>query len=581
MPASRYWRAVGLEAHAGGDLELSALHVYDASGRADAGATLTSTIAPMAGALANLQDGDFGTTARFAAAAVSAPAFALRWDFGAPVDVYGVRAGGPTAAEFLKSLTLQYSSDGVTWGEFCAQLGDFIYPGTGALTATPTSPPWMSSTPDEWIEPIPAFTAWSSVAISANGKRIAATRYGVTAGIFTSEDGGFTWIERTGAGSRSWGVVASDATGLLLAAYSGNVIYTSADAGATWVTRTSAGSRTWRNLAVSGNGLRIVANDFASGSSVYVSEDGGATWATRANASTAQAASSLSLSSNGLTIITVGNNNPSSVSVSRDGGVSWAALPMPLSGLWRGVSVSGDGNSIFGINTQGFTTSIHRSINSGATWLPAVQVGYAPNAVGLTLSYDGKSAIYGPTDGDIRAPTFTIDGGATWQTAKNVRAGQYRYCAVSEDGAMFGSTTESSGALVLMHRRDPMFAAPPLRTIEADKPEFFASSPIPDFTTIKLPDVMPWRDMEFAGNGKVAGTVKEKNTPANTPLRRRVRLVREIDGLQIRETWSDAATGAYEFLQIDERHKYSVISYDYAANYRAVIADSLTPEIMT
>lgn len=139
----------------------------------------------------------------------------------------------------------------------------------------------------------------------------------------------------------------------------------------------------------------------------------------------------------------------------------------------------------------------------------------------------------------------------------------------------------ASGSRILIYlARDPMFADPLVRTTSAGTPEFFASSPIPDFTTIKLPDVMPWRDMEFAGNGKVTGTVKEKNTPANTPLRRRVRLVREIDGLQIRETWSDASTGAYEFLQIDERHKYSVISYDHLANYRAVIADSLTPELM-
>lgn len=585
MPAARYWRAVGLEAHAGGDLELSALHVYDAGGRVDAGAALTSTIAPTAGALANLKDADFSTTARFAAAAMSSPGFALRWDFGAPVDVYGVRAGGPSAAEFLKSLTLQYSTDGGTWGAFAAELGDFIYPGTGELTATPSSAPWMSAEPGRWVEPIPEFTAWSSVKVSADGKRIAAVRYGSLAGVFTSEDGGVTWVERMGAGSRSWGLLAMDETGMRIAVAIGSgstgFIYTSADGGVTWETRTAAGNRAWRTLDMSGDGSSIVAGDYSSGSSIYTSEDGGATWVTRTNASTAQPPDRISISADGLTIITVGNNNPSSVSISRNGGATWAPLTMPLSGLWRGASVSGDGNSIFAINTQGFTTSVHRSINGGASWMPAIQVPYAPAAVGLSLSYNGKSAVFGPFDGTSKAPVFTTDGGLTWQTAQSVRSTSYRASAVSADGMMFASTSESSGALVLMHRRDPMFADPPLRTIEADTPDFFASSPIAEFTTIKLPDVMPWRDMEFAGNGKVTGTVKEKNTPANTPLRRRVRLVREIDGLQIRETWSDAITGAYAFLQIDERHKYSVISYDYAANYRAVIADSLTPEIMT
>ena len=43
MAAARYWRLVGIETYAGGDLELSELHLYGASGRLDAAATLTST----------------------------------------------------------------------------------------------------------------------------------------------------------------------------------------------------------------------------------------------------------------------------------------------------------------------------------------------------------------------------------------------------------------------------------------------------------------------------------------------------------------------------------------------------------
>ena len=70
MPAARYWRIVGVETYAGGDLELSELHLYDASGRVDAAATLTSTIAPAAGTLAALQDDNLGTTCRFDGAAV-------------------------------------------------------------------------------------------------------------------------------------------------------------------------------------------------------------------------------------------------------------------------------------------------------------------------------------------------------------------------------------------------------------------------------------------------------------------------------------------------------------------------------
>ena len=77
MPAARYWRIVGVETYAGGDLELSELHLYDASGRVDAAATLTSTIAPAAGTLAALQDDNLATICRFVGASVHSSGFAL------------------------------------------------------------------------------------------------------------------------------------------------------------------------------------------------------------------------------------------------------------------------------------------------------------------------------------------------------------------------------------------------------------------------------------------------------------------------------------------------------------------------
>lgn len=82
------------------------------------------------------------------------------------------------------------------------------------------------------------------------------------------------------------------------------------------------------------------------------------------------------------------------------------------------------------------------------------------------------------------------------------------------------------------------------------------------------------------GIGRVRGTVKRKDTPANAPLKRRVRLVRERDGLVVREAWSDAATGEYDFKYIDELQTWTVIAYDHEHNFRAVIADNLTPEVL-
>ena len=87
------------------------------------------------------------------------------------------------------------------------------------------------------------------------------------------------------------------------------------------------------------------------------------------------------------------------------------------------------------------------------------------------------------------------------------------------------------------------------------------------------------RDTYFAGDGVIYGTVKEQGAPANVPLRRKVLLLDETTNIIMRETWSDAVTGAYSFASIDRSRRYTVITYDYAKNYRAVIADNLVASV--
>lgn len=87
-------------------------------------------------------------------------------------------------------------------------------------------------------------------------------------------------------------------------------------------------------------------------------------------------------------------------------------------------------------------------------------------------------------------------------------------------------------------------------------------------------------DIYDAGRGRIIGTVKEKNTPTNTPLKRRVVLLSMPGSRAIRETWSDPATGAYEFTEVAMDRVYTVVSYDHTGIYRGVVADNLTPEAM-
>lgn len=88
------------------------------------------------------------------------------------------------------------------------------------------------------------------------------------------------------------------------------------------------------------------------------------------------------------------------------------------------------------------------------------------------------------------------------------------------------------------------------------------------------------RHFYFSGRGRVSGTVKTTNTPANTPVHRRVRLFRDRDAHLIAEQWSDPITGDYSFDYIDTNYTYTVLSYDHTGLFRAVVADNLTPTII-
>jgi len=79
------------------------------------------------------------------------------------------------------------------------------------------------------------------------------------------------------------------------------------------------------------------------------------------------------------------------------------------------------------------------------------------------------------------------------------------------------------------------------------------------------------------GTGRITGTVK--NTP-NTPVSRRVALLREPSLQMVAETVSDSATGAYVFDRINAAATYTVVSYDHTETFRAVIADRVLPEVI-
>ena len=86
-------------------------------------------------------------------------------------------------------------------------------------------------------------------------------------------------------------------------------------------------------------------------------------------------------------------------------------------------------------------------------------------------------------------------------------------------------------------------------------------------------------DAEFGGFYRIYGTVARKGTPANVPLKRRVRLHRSKDGMLVRETWSNA-DGSYAFTEISGRYEYDVIAWDHERQDFSTVANNQLAEPM-
>lgn len=124
-----------------------------------------------------------------------------------------------------------------------------------------------------------ASRAWSAVAISDDGTKLAAT---VDNGkIYTASSSDLTtWTNRDS--NRNWTSIKLSSDGSIGVASdtgsTGGYLYTSSDSGATWTQRDS--SRLWSCVAMSSDGTKqfaVCSTDF-----VYVSTDSGATWTAKA-----------------------------------------------------------------------------------------------------------------------------------------------------------------------------------------------------------------------------------------------------------------------------------------------------------
>lgn len=459
MAAHRYWRAVALEAYGAGDLELSCFHLLDAAGvRVDAPATLTASVAPTIGALANLQDDDLTTAARWPVQSIAT--LALAWDFGgSPADVLDIRLAGNGAARFLLMCKLQYSDDAATWVDALPFYG-IAWPGVGTKTAsTETGNRWSKA---GLIDP---------ATLSAN-------------------DGTFSVSlppEAVGCGARGF-----------LGASAGALQFEIT------VISNPAGYGHFLGVGTSGCQLAVGVGSgysdakgftvFTGNGSKYGGGFGGATYSTAIGAGTVLgvvvdfSARTLTFYRNGVSM-----------------GVAYTNVPL------------------------------------STVFYPLVST-VCPTPASGSVSLKTKEFAY------------PVAGAAEWGGKPSLDLNRIQGRVAPQDAVTLGT------GLTIIYGI-PQVVEPVNLTIE--------SGSVKDYTT----------GVMGSGRGRVAGTVKEKGTP-DAPVYRKVRLIREKDGLLIREVWSDPVTGAYSFDFIDELQKFTVLSYDHTGAFRAVVADGQIPELI-
>lgn len=561
-------------------MTLSEMRLHGAAGRVDETAAITSSHVPLSGEVAYLKDGLLGPHVTFREDDIRSPGFWLQWDFGVAVDIKGPRIAGPNARQFVQSLHMQYSTDGIVWGP-AASVGAYSYQDPDTLTPVPEGGLWFFSEQGVWAPCTAAGKGvWSKVSASIDCLRLAAIgTIGYSTYVYTSDDGGFSWAARSAIGARTWRNVAVSQDGLkILASAADSNLFTSTDGGGTWAERTGAGSQDFRALALSADGQRLVAA--APNWYIHTSADGGATWVEQ-RASGIKTWRAAATSADGLRIIAV--NGSSTVYVSTDGGVTWSGTSVPAYPSINSVACSRDGMCLLAAPGSG---SLFTSANGGVSWVERTGAG-SQTWNGVAVSADGLRmvAVSGNMGtGDVYTST---DGGATW--VKRVPAGsrQWNAAAISADGRRIvvaaGSSSYGTDYIHTIAERDGVFVEPPIAISKSIDALVFSGG-MSGPAQVVLADDYFSRDMEFAGTGTASatgtiyGSTAIKGSP-NAPARAKVSLLRARDLLLVQQTWSDPATGAYAFHGLDPAEKYTTLAEYPTGDYRAVAADQLTPDI--
>jgi photosystem II stability/assembly factor-like uncharacterized protein len=266
----------------------------------------------------------------------------------------------------------------------------------------------------------PNDAAWTGIASSADGTKLAACCNYPVVGVYTSSNAGFTWGQvPTPTTQNPWNAealncIASSADGieLVVGSWTGyentnsGYIYYSNSSGSLWWQTYIPGELFWENwtsIAESFSGATMIA---AGHYTIFVSTDMGASWVSRANAPNPRGYwKTVACSAVGTKLLAT---DVIQLYTSTNTGNTWSLTCAP-SNQWNAIASSSDGTKLVACNDYSIGR-IYTSTNSGLTWT----LTSAPSNTfwsAVTSSTNGAILAAASYSGNIY---FSTNSGLTW-----------------------------------------------------------------------------------------------------------------------------------------------------------------------
>lgn len=597
MPAARYWRLARIETFAGGDLELSEVALYEGATRVDGSATVSSVVAPVSGALSDLGDASFSTSARWPGDAVRLPGFAVVWDFGAGVtkDVSSVGVAGPSQATFAHRFAVSYSDNGTDWT---------------AIYSPPVASKWPGASAFYEIDAPGTADDWPALLIGYGG-----TTY---ASAYTRNGDSFAYAgDIAGASELPYCFdVTSDGKDVYVG---GGRIYNRSGLTLTpGILFDAAPVPVVRDAAFSQDGVYLATASMNNSPYINIFKRSGDTFTKLANPATLPTGHSYGAAFDPTgTYLAVGHSASPYLTIYKRSGDTFTKLANPAT------LPTGSG-SVLEFDVTGNYLAVSHSVSpyltvysrSGDTFTKLADPATLPTGGdGRALSIDptGTYIAHGGNGSSAVSIYKLVAGALSYVTSLTGVGAAVNGLAFDSTGTYLAVSRESGAGVLVYQRTGDSFAlvstivpngapytygvkflpfgalatnmqpanydATPLRTDDQAAPSMLGED-VAGFTQAFSAATPPQLDIYDAGRGRITGTVKERAYPADIPVKRRVALLSMPGSRAIRETWSDSVTGEYEFAEIAMDRTYTVVSYDHTGTYMGEVADNVQPTLM-